>query len=248
MKKCIVILLLAVGLPGFHTCIAEEARFPEHSGFVNDYTGILTDSARLRLQNLLEEVEKKTSAEVAVVIIKTTRPFTIEQYAVELFQKWGIGKKERDNGVLLLVAVEDRTVRIETGYGLEGAVTDLESKRIIQNFIVPWFKKGDYETGIFAGTLAIIEIIGKEYSVKLDIDKDFGNISGYNKSKTSSAEALFVLFFFILVFGLRFGTFFFLMGSGSGRYWSSGSGGAFGGGFGGFGGGMSGSGGASGSW
>lgn len=221
-------------------------RFPRPAGFVNDYARVLSPGAKSEITNLLEEVERKTGAEVAVVTVKTTSPLTIEQYAVELFQDWGIGKKGKDDGILILVAVQDRKVRIEVGYGLEGVVTDLQSKIIIQDLVIPAFKKGDYDLGVSSAVVMIAKILRDEYGVTLEI-KGRSVPLETPRRRRSPLGSLFTLLFFILIFGFRFGMLFFLMGSGGG-YWSGGSRGSFGGGFGGFGGGLSGGGGASGSW
>ncbi|MGD2279349.1 MAG: TPM domain-containing protein [Candidatus Omnitrophota bacterium] len=222
-------------------------RFPSPAGYVNDYAGVLSREARSQLENLSTQIEQKTTAEIAIVTVRTTAPLTIEQYAVELFQKWGIGKKGNDNGILLLVAVDDRKVRIEVGYGLEGAVTDLQSKIIIQDLIVPAFKRGDFGLGISSGALALAKLVSAEYGVQIDLGKQMATVPTGRRARRSPLGSLITLLFFMLIFGFRFGALFFLMGSGGG-YWSGGSGGSFGGGFGGFGGGMSGGGGASGSW
>ena len=247
MKRIVIISLVLIScFAVLDARGAEDVRFPSPAGFVNDYAGILSRDARTRTEAMLAETERKTTAEIAVVTVKTTAPLTIEQYAVELFQKWGIGKKGADNGILLLVAVSDRKVRIETGYGLEGAVTDLQSKMIINDLITPAFRKGNYDLGVFTGVAALARIVGDEYGVELDLDAQTSGAPARSR-KASPAGGLFTLLLFILIFGFRFGTLFFLMGSGGG-YWSGGSRGSFGGGFGGFGGGMSGGGGASGSW
>ncbi len=247
MKKIVAFTILAVGLMLSPLCAAEDVQSLRPSGFVNDYAGILSAGTKQQLDAALTAVERKTTAEISVVTIKTTFPLTIEQYAVDLFGRWGIGKKGTDNGVLLLVAIGDRKVRIEVGYGLEGAITDLKSKMIIQDYIVPPFKKGNYELGISAAVVSLIDIISAEYNVKIDLSSEMARLPARAK-KGSAAGNLISLLFFIMIFGFRFGTLFWVMGSGRRSYWSGGSGGSFGGGFGGFGGGFSGGGGASGGW
>ena len=227
-------------------CGAQEVRFPAPKGFVNDYANVLSSDTKFKLESFLTEFEQKTGAEIAVVTVSTTSPLTIEQYAVELFQKWGIGKRGEDNGILLLVSSGDRKVRIEVGYGLEGAVTDLQSKVIIEDLVVPNFKQGNYDQGVTAATVVLARIVADEYGVKLEPGKQGISAPMRVRRKGSPLGSLFTLLFFILIFGFRFGTMFFLMSGGG--YWSGGSRGSFGGGFGGFGGGMSGGGGASGSW
>ena len=227
---------------------ASDVKFPQPRGFVNDYAGVLTGTRVSTLDNMIAMIKDKTKAEVAVVTVRTTAPLTIEQYAVDLFKTWGIGTKGSDNGVLLLVATDDRKVRIEVGYGLEGSITDLESKLIIDRKIIPYFKQGNYAGGIYAGVVAISGLLEKEYGVVIDLDKVTPGTLAQATPEASPGSVLFSLLVFILIFGFRFGTVFFLMNR-RGTYWSSGSRGSFGGGgFGGFGGGFSGGGGASGGW
>ncbi|MFH1664847.1 MAG: TPM domain-containing protein [Candidatus Omnitrophota bacterium] len=249
MKKAANILsIILVCVCAARVCAAAEARFERPAGYVNDYAGVLSRGAKAEIEALLGEVEKKTTAEVAVVTVKTTSPLTIEQYAVELFRKWGIGKKGADNGVLLLLAVSDRRVRIEVGYGLEDAITDADSSIIIDRLMVPAFQKGGYDLGIASGVVPLVKIIRDKYGVQLDISRGMPETPDMPaRGGASAAGSLLTLLFFILIFGFRFGSLFFLMGSGGG-YWSGGGRGSFGGGFGGFGGGSSGGGGASGSW
>jgi uncharacterized protein len=247
MKKLTFLILST--LICLNMAVSPEAgavKFPSPKGYVNDYAGVLSPGTRSEVEYLSEEIEKKTGAELVVVTIDTTSPLAIEQYAVELFQEWGIGKAEKDNGILILMAVKDRKVRIEVGYGLEGAVTDLQSKIIIEDLMIPAFRKGGYDLGVASGAVMIAKLIRDEYGVELDL-KGFPQTAPLRARKSSPLGTLLTFLFFILIFGFRFGTLFFVM-SGRGGYWSSGGGGSFGGGFGGFGGGMSGGGGSSGSW
>ena len=108
-----------------------------YTGSVNDYTGMLTEEWKTKTEQLAASVESQTSCEIAVAVIDKLNGISIEEYAAGLFNKWGVGKKDKDNGVLLLVAIADHELRIEVGYGLEGTITDLEAKDIIDNVIVP---------------------------------------------------------------------------------------------------------------
>ena len=135
-----------------YSVLAAEPKYPaQPQGYVSDYANIINPSDKAAITELLEELEQKTTAEVAVVTVPTTQPETIEGYSVKLFEKWGIGKKGKDNGVLFLIAAGDRRVRIETGYGLEGALPDVLCHKIISNLVVPAFKAGEYSKGITAG-------------------------------------------------------------------------------------------------
>ena len=133
------------------------------AGFVNDFAGILSTEQRQTLEIQLVNFEKETSNELSVVTIPNLSGDTIENFAVKLFEDWGVGKKGKDNGILFLVARDDRQMRIEVGYGLEGALTDAQSFWIIRNVIKPPFQKGDYYGGISNGVASIISITKGEF-------------------------------------------------------------------------------------
>jgi uncharacterized protein len=248
--KILFISLILVGLCS-PSILAQETKFPKPRGWVNDHAGILNQSERSLLSALANELERATSAEIAVVTLNTIGTTPIEEYAVDLFEKWGIGKKDKDNGLLILVAVNERQVRIEVGYGLEGVITDGLAGQIIREKIVPEFRQGNFGRGLLAAAATTANLIAKEAGVEL---RELGSIprETYHIRQKSALESLlgnliyFMFLFFI--FGGRFFIFpLFFPFFGGGRYWSRGGGG-FGGGFGGFGGGLSGGGGASGSW
>jgi len=143
--------------------ILPDVDYPEYTSFVNDYVGVIESDLKNQIEQLCIEVEQNTGAEIAVAVIDSLQEITVEEYAVKLFEKWGIGKAKEDNGVLLLIAIQDRKLRIEVGYGLEGAITDLEAGDIINDVIVPRFKEDNYSLGIYEGTTAIANEIYKEY-------------------------------------------------------------------------------------
>jgi uncharacterized protein len=255
-KTLLAIAILVLSFIYVQTSFCQAEELPAYSGYVNDYADILSYETETTLSALASELEQKTSAQVAVVTIGTTAPLDIETYAVNLFEKWGIGQKGKDNGVLLLVAINDRAVRIEVGYGLEGAIPDALAKVIIEEYIVPSFKQGDFNTGIIKGAAGIAKLIAKEYNVELT---ELENL----KTDILMPEApsifnfLFTLFIIIIFISLRMGFFWWwlLLPRTHRRrngYWYGGgfggNSGGFGGGFGGFGGGMSGGGGATGRW
>jgi len=238
-------LLLILNIAPFS--FAQDAVYPPASGYVVDQSGIIDSAARSRLEAWILELKQKTNAEVAVVTVDSTEPLSIEEYAVNLFKRFGIGQKGKDNGVLLLVAYKDHHMRIEVGYGLEGAITDAYSSRIISTIMTPEFKQGNFSDGIEKGTAAIVTLIAKEYNVTLTgVPQPV-----YQDQQSSSIwSLLFVLCIFISFFFSRGRGMFIplILGGGYGGGGYSGGGGGFGGGFGGFGGGMSGGGGASGGW
>jgi len=133
------------------------------TGFVNDYTNTLSQEEKTSLENKLVAFEQESSNEISVAIIDSLQGDYIENFAVKLFEEWGVGKADEDNGILLLVALEERKVRIEVGYGLEGALTDLESSKIIEDIIVPAFKQGSYSLGVSGAVDGIITATRGEY-------------------------------------------------------------------------------------
>jgi len=131
--------------------LCEESDFPKPVGFVNDFAGIMTESQLKQSTEIAENLKKDTTAEIVVITVKTIKPYTLEEYSVKLFEKWGIGRRGKDNGVLLLVTMEERKIKIEVGYGLEGVLPDGLCGEIIRNYIVPEFKKGDFGKGVLDG-------------------------------------------------------------------------------------------------
>ena len=130
---------------------------PELTSRVVDLTGTLSETQRQELDDLLRVYEEKKGTQVAVLMVPSTSPEAIEQYALRVVEKWKLGRKKVDDGALLLVAKDDRALRIEVGYGLEGALTDADSKRIISEIITPRFRAGDFYGGIQAGVEAILK-------------------------------------------------------------------------------------------
>jgi uncharacterized protein len=143
-------ILLAMGsLP------AVAADFPKPVGFVNDFAYLLQESTISRLESQLVALEKDTTAEVAVVTVDNLEGSSIEQYAADLFAAWQIGKKDKNNGVLFLIAYTEHKARIEVGYGLEPVITDGRAGRILDNEVIPYFKNDDYDQGVINGVNAI---------------------------------------------------------------------------------------------
>lgn len=222
--------------------------FPELTGRVVDGANMLPSKVERRLGEMLEAHEQSTTEQVVVVTLPNLQGYAIEDFGYQLGRHWGIGQKGEDNGALLIVAEEERRIRIEVGYGLEGRLTDATSATIINQIITPAFRQGDFATGIANGAAAMIQVLGGEPLAVPD-------------SRRSTAEddrphpALGILFFVIVLLA------FFNGGVGGGRGGRSallagalagGLGGGRGGGFGGGGfsggGGGFGGGGASGGW
>ena len=139
-----------------------DVAVPPLSGRVVDRTGTLSSSEVSSLDKTLRDFEARKGSQVAVLIVPTTQPETIEQYSIRVAEAWKIGRKKIDDGAILVVAKEDRKLRIEVGYGLEGALTDVTSKRIIDEVITPKFRSGDFAGGITDGVDRILRVIDGE--------------------------------------------------------------------------------------
>lgn len=149
---------------GFLSGLAHAApQFPALSGRVVDEADILSTATRTQLTQLSEQFERATSNQLVVVTLKSLQGYAIEDYGNQLGRFWGIGQKDKNNGVLLIVAPAEREVRIEVGYGLEGTLTDALSSNIIQTVIIPEFRRGDMPAGIVAGAQAIVAVFAGEY-------------------------------------------------------------------------------------
>src|SRR5450631_3353011 len=140
-------------------CAAQTLSFPALSGRVVDEAGVLDAAARTALTQSLADLEQKTTVQLVVVTLKSLQGTSIEDYGYQLGRRWQIGQKDKNNGVLLIVAPTERKVRIEVGYGLEGALTDAVTKLIIENSILPRFKAADFSGGITRGVEDIIQVL-----------------------------------------------------------------------------------------
>ena len=160
IEKVLATLFVLLGL--LISIVHAAPQFPALSGRVVDDAGLLSAATRAQLTQLSEQHERTTSNQLVVVTVKSLQGYAIEDYGHQLGRHWGIGQKGQNNGVLLIVAPNEREVRIEVGYGLEGQLTDALSSNIIQGQILPRFKSGDYEGGIVAGTEAIVAVFAGE--------------------------------------------------------------------------------------
>ena len=148
-------LLLAVG-----AATAAEPEFPALTGRVVDAAGILSTSVRDALTQMLARQEASTGQQIVVVTLKSLQGYTIDEYGYQLGRHWEIGQKGQNNGALLIVVPSERKVRIEVGYGLEDRLTDAASRTIIDQQMLPHFRRGDYSSGIVEGTAAILRALG----------------------------------------------------------------------------------------
>jgi uncharacterized protein len=153
-------LLLALGAFG--------QTIPKPLGYVNDFAGVIDERSRGAMEALITAVREKTGAEIAVVTVPTIEPWgSIEEYSIDLATSWGVGKKGEDNGIVLLLAMKERRMRIEVGYGLEGVIPDGLAGQIQDKSILPSLRAGDYGGGLLRGVEAVAGIIAKKYNVDL---------------------------------------------------------------------------------
>lgn len=215
---------------------------------IHDEAKVLSPAFVSQLEHQLKSDQDTTSNQIAVLIIRSLDGYPMEEYTYKVAKEWKLGQKDKDNGVLLFVSVDDRKIRIETGYGVEGALPDATCNQIIRHDIAPYFRQDNYEAGIQAGVNAIVKAIAGEYEGQ-------PQTSAPRKKGGSVVPFLLILLVLIIISRMRGGG-----RGGRGTGWSSGSGwygggfsgggGSWGGGGGGFsgGGGSFGGGGSSGSW
>lgn len=223
---------------------------------VVDLAGIIDDSTEQNLNGYLMELEQKTTAQVIVLTVSSLEGESIEDFSITVaHDRWKLGQKGKDNGILITVSLMDRKYRIEVGYGLEGILPDSLAGSLAREHLVPSFRKGDYSTGIFSVTLAISNIIAEHEGVEISgMPRTQTNSSSYRNRSGGFARTIISFLFLLAVIILfirhpRLLLLFLLLSSGGGRRGSWGGGGGFGGGgFGGGGGGGFGGGGASGGW
>jgi len=225
--------------------------FPPLTGRVVDNAGVLSDQTKQQLTGILAEDQQKFGGrQIVVATLKSLQGYDIADYGYQLGRAWGIGQKGKDNGALIIVAPTEHRVRIEVGYGLEGDLTDAQSRIIIEREMKPAFKNGDYDAGVLAGTKAVLATLGNTNFTA----PDFSAAPARDDDRHSPGIGwiIFIIIMLVLFRSRLFWPLFFLGGLGGGRGgWGGGgggwSGGSGGGGFSG-GGGSFGGGGASGSW
>ena len=194
MRKILLILTLFVSFIASAQIEKVLPPKPNPPKLVNDFTGTLTREQITALENKLVTYDDSTSNQIAVVIVPTTGDYSVEEVGLEIIRRWGVGGKEHSNGIVLLIAKEDRKLRIEVGYGLEGAVPDITAKSIIDNDLTPNFKAGNYYRGIDLAIDDIIKAAAGEYKAP----------AGYGKKKKPGVglgSLIFLIILFFIIFG-----------------------------------------------
>ncbi|MFP3977512.1 TPM domain-containing protein [Marinobacter sp. KMM 10035] len=245
----VAVILALIVLPVSAALAQSAPEFPELTGRVVDNAGMLSTATENQIAQMLEAHEQSTTEQVVVVTVPDLQGYGIEDFGYQLGRHWGIGQEGEDNGALLIVAKQERRIRIEVGYGLEGRLTDAASATIINRIIAPDFKQGQFEQGIANGAAAMVQVLGGE---PLAVPGRTG--TGPQEKPNPKAVLMFFLFIMAVIFfigggrgrGGRTGAALVggaLLGASMGGRGGGFGGGGFSGGGGGFGGG-----GASGGW
>lgn len=242
-----------VGLFFFLVCASLQAqalRFPNPEGPVNDYAQVISPQYEAQMNQLAQALWDQTGTSVVVATFRDLGGESPQIFANKLYESWGIGTKGEDKGVLILLALKERRVRIETGYGSEGILPDAKVGEILDQHVIPYLRTDKYGEGLLSGMAAVAQVVVQDAGVKLDLERYAPSAKPPEKRGFPLFPLLFILFiiFGLLGRGMGFFPFFFFpwifMGGGGGMGGGFGGGGGFSGGFGGFGGGMSGGGGA----
>ncbi|MEK6861031.1 MAG: TPM domain-containing protein, partial [Nanoarchaeota archaeon] len=159
-KKQLIYLILFIAV--FHIAVANHV--PRPIGYVNDFADIISDDYQVGINNLINEIEKNTTIEIAVATVDSLKGDAIENFAVELFKEWGIGEKNKDNGLLILIANAERQYRIEVGYGLEGILNDAKVGRIAREYLIPNLQAGNFGKGIYDSLIEINKELNEDYT------------------------------------------------------------------------------------
>jgi len=247
MAALLPALVLLLALLG--TARAAEPNFPALTGRVVDEAGVLSASSRSGLTEMLAQHERTSAGQqVVVVTLKSLQGLPIEDFGYQLGRHWGIGQKDKNTGALLIVAPNERKVRIEVGYGLEGTLTDALSRTIIERDILPAFKRGDLNGGVLAGTSALLRVLGGDAKA-VAAPPATQQWRSALPIAPFAINLIFVIFFLVLLMRRHGRSGYwgvpgpYIGGFGGGGFSGGGGGGGFSGGGGSFGGG-----GASGSW
>ena len=222
---------------------------PTATGAVNDFAGVIPADAADRMARLSQEVLEKTGTAIVVATVKDVGDNEPDMYANELYQAWGIGKKGEDKGVLIFLALRERKIRIETGYGVEGVLPDGLVGEILDLYVTPYLKKGDYGTGLGNAVAAVAQVVAKDAGITLTGNASVKAMPRARQNNRGNLIPLIIFFMAMIpLLGTRQGRAmlpFLILALLSGGRGGGGGFGGFGGGYGGFGGGSSGGGGAS---
>jgi uncharacterized protein len=257
IKKCariglliVSVIVLSLTLTNSNIALAEPIPpKPDENLYVFDHANLIDDSHEQEMRKIAKVLDDKTKAQIVVVTVNDLSQMELEDYALKIFRSWGIGDKEKNNGLLILVNKESLVnnqrgrIRIEVGYGLEGAINDGKAGAILDNFALPAFETGEYSKGIKDTFMVISSEIAKEYGLDLK-SEELSNLEDYSVKEDEGISlgtllAIIIFIIIIILFTKRRGRRYYRRGPFNGPFFGpfGGGGGFGGGGFGGFGGG-----------
>lgn len=213
MKKRIIVLVgLLLLIP---LLLSAKVTYPKPTQWVNDFAGVLSSSTVSQLNRLALEIKQKTGFELAVAVVKDMQGEDYYTYANKLYATWGVGTKD-DEGCLILIAVDERKLKIEVGYGAEGFITDGLAGEIADTYMVPYLKNNNWDEGLIQGYLALASVVGRNYGVQFDgVPEEVYQIDEKPDAR-SIIKFIIGFIIFLLIFGGRMGFFPFLFLGGMG--------------------------------
>lgn len=188
LKVAALITVILISLFSFSGAVFAEVSYPDPTSafFVNDFASVLSQETESQINSIGKQLETDTTAQVVLVTINSLNGEEIQPYSVELFNRWKLGQKDKDNGILIINSVSDRKVWITVGYGLEGAMGAVRANNIVDQTIIPYLKTGDYDKGLLNGYAEVVNRVAEYYGV--DATKYFKDNSGINQNSWSSED------------------------------------------------------------
>lgn len=232
IRYCVLTLLLATVFAISATALTVSVQ-PTDQFFVNDFANVIDDRTENNMLAAGVQLYQKTGAQVVVVTLNTIDGADIQEYGVQLGRAWGVGDEDEDNGIVLVLAMEEREVGISVGYGLEGAVTDMQSGIILDNYALPYFQEDNFSEGLFAAYNALINEVYLEYG--LEADPNYVPVDELEEDSMGSTFSLIILLVFLCIISAimrrtrRLYPGFFFFPTGGGFHHHGGGGGGFGG-------------------
>ena len=227
MKKifaflCAISLILSLSFSSFAITLPN----PTNDFFVNDFVNIIDENDESEIMKIGADLYEQTTAQVVVVTINSLDGYDVNEYALELGREWGVGSKETNNGVVILLSLSDRQISIQVGYGLEGCLNDGKVGRILDDYAIPYLSNNDYSTGLVEAYKAVAYVVCQEYGVELNPEYEINSYDTYEDSSDEfGSDATITLFLAILIVIIIVVIFDKFLGSGS-----SGNGGSYHGG------------------
>ncbi len=189
MKKvftllCVIILIFSLSFSSIAISLPE----PTNNFFVNDFVDIINEYDESEMMKIGADLYEQTTSQIVVVTINSLDGYDVDEYALELGRKWGVGSEEKDNGVVILLSLSDREISIQVGYGLEGCLNDGKVGRILDDYAIPYLSENDYSTGLIETYKAVSYVICEEYGVELNPDYQLDSYSDENSYYDDSSE------------------------------------------------------------